>query len=376
MLNIISYAKESGKTFEEKPFGDVDSLVLAQLSYLRYEELVGTPGAVDSREMQVKDLLHLEDGERLFRNVRAASQNKRFLKALEESRRFQNVALRHYAGSFDTDAEKQFSAITFLLDDGTAYLAFRGTDATVVGWKEDLNMAFMPVVPSQVDGVAYVNSVAEKVDGKLRIGGHSKGGNIAVYAASHCAPDVQARVEHAYSHDGPGFRDTFFETDGFQSIKARIRKTVPESSIIGMLMQQQEDYTVVKSMQVGILQHDPFSWLVINGSFDSVKAIHKSAVFMDSTLNQWAETIDDVKRGLFINTLYEIIRVTNARTIDDLSIGLVKNAPAILDAVKGMDPDTRQFLLYTVKSLFPLAARNIAGMLQISPKPERTEPEA
>lgn len=376
MLNIISYAAESGKTFAEKPFGDVDSLVLAQLSYLRYEELTGSPEAVDARETRVKDLPHLADGERLFRNVRAASQNKRFLAALEQSRRFQNVTLRHYAGSFDTDAEKQFSAITFLLDDGTAYLAFRGTDATVVGWKEDLNMAFMPVVPSQEAGVAYVNSVAEKVDGKLRIGGHSKGGNIAVYAASHCALDVQARVEHAYSHDGPGFRDAFFKADGFQAIRDRIRKTVPESSIIGMLMQQQEDYTVVKSMQVGILQHDPFSWLVINGNFDSVKAIHKSAAFMDSTLNQWAETIDEAKRGLFINTLYEIIRVTNARTIDDLSIGLVKNAPAIMDAVKGMDPDTRQFLLYTAKSLFPLAARNIAGMLQISPKPEPAEPEA
>lgn len=351
MLNIISYA-QSDTSFADRPFGAVDSLVLSQLAYLRYE---GVDARFDSAPAPVAALAGLPLSHPLYANVRVPHSNRALLSAVAEGKRFAGLAYCRYLTQLDVDSEKQFSAVTFLLGDGTAYLAFRGTDATVVGWKEDLNMAFLEVVPSQLSAVRYIDAIAGRIDLPLRCGGHSKGGNLAIYAAAGCLPAHQARILNAYSHDGPGFGKAFFAGEGYAAIQARVHKTLPQSSIIGMLLQEQEAFSVVRSTKMGIMQHDPFSWLVLSEDFHYLQTVSRSAVFMDGTINRWLASITPARRGEFINTLYRIIRTTNAHTIDDLTAGWLKNATAVVGALRDLDPETRRFLLLTAVSLLKLA---------------------
>ena len=151
-----------------------------------------------------------------------------------------DIRLNHYIDLISDKWEMQFSAVTAYLADGLTHVLFRGTDETMIGWKEDFNMAFMTPVPAQVKAVDYLHYAAERIRGGFSVGGHSKGGNLAVYSAMKCSRLVRERITSIYSQDGPGFTKETLEDGDFDAIKDRIQKYVPHSSIIGMLFQTQE----------------------------------------------------------------------------------------------------------------------------------------
>ena len=358
MKNIINYVMEEDCSFESRKFNAVDSLVLSQLAYLNFDDIV--PGLSDvATPITIKEIAVMENPDRLFHDVRESKSNQQLLFALANSSRFGNTKLGFYMNQIDSEAEKQFSAITCLLGDGSAYIAYRGTDSTFVGWKEDFNMAFISPVPSQEEGVAYLNAVAEKIPNNLKIGGHSKGGNIAVYSAIYCSQIVQGRIVQIFSHDGPGFRDEVFHSDGYGIIKDRIYKTLPQSAIIGILLQYQEKYSVVKSNHIWFMQHDPFSWLVYGNDFQYAQSVNRNALYMNGTLTQWMNSYDDQKRKLFVNTLFDVIKATNATTVYDLTGDWPQKAVAVLGAIKGIDAETKAFVFQTIRALFGLAVKNI-----------------
>ena len=358
MKNIINYAKEAEDTFKNRQFNAVDSLILSQLAYLDYDGVV--PGLSDiASPVSVQEVAAIENPETLYQDVRDRKSNRQLLFAFANSPRFRNTKLAFYVNQIDNTAEKQFSAVTYLLGDDSAYVAYRGTDSTFVGWKEDFNMAFTSPVPSQEEGVAYLNAVADRISCKLKIGGHSKGGNIAAYSSIKCRLSVQDRITHTFDHDGPGFRDEVFQSDGYLILKDRIHKTMPQSSVIGMLLQNQDKYSVVKSNRIWLMQHDPFLWLIDGVDFEYISSITKSALYMNETLNQWINSLDDQKRELFVDTLYNVIKATNAATFYDLTEDWQKRAYAVLGAMKEIDDETRRFLIQTIRSLFILAVKNI-----------------
>lgn len=358
MKNIINYTIEESDTFRNKKFNAVDSLVLSQLAYLRFDRFV--PGLSDTAiPVSIKEIASRENLDILFGDIWNSKNNRRLFFALANSPRFRDMKVVFYVNKIDNKTEKQFSAITFLLDDGSAYIAYRGTDSTFIGWKEDFNMAFISPVPSQEEGVAYLNAVADRISCQLRIGGHSKGGNIAVYSSMKCRQSVQKRITHVFSHDGPGFRDEVFQCHEYLFIKDRINKTLPQSSIIGMLLQHQEQYSVIKSNRIWFMQHDSFSWLIDGSDFQYVQSVKKSALYMNGTLNQWVNSFDDQKRELFVNTLFHIIQATNATTFHDLTGDWPQKAAAVLGAIRGIDDETRRFVFQTIKELFALAVKNI-----------------
>lgn len=358
MKNIIDYAIEENDTFKNRKFNAVDSLVLSQLAYLRFDRFV--PGLSDTAiPVSIIEIASRENLDMLFRDTWNSKSNRRLFFALANSSRFCDMKVGFYVNTIDSKTEKQFSAITFLLDDGSAYIAYRGTDSTFIGWKEDFNMAFISPVPSQEEGVTYLNAVADRISCQLKIGGHSKGGNIAVYSSIKCGRSVQDRITHAFDHDGPGFRDEVFQSDSYLILKDRIHKTIPQSSIIGMLLQNQEKYSVVKSNRIWLMQHNPFSWLIDDDDFEYTSSITKSAFYMNETLNQWVNSLDDQKRELFVNTLYNVIKATNAATFYDLTGDWQKRAYAVLGAMKEIDDETRRFMFQTIRSLFVLAVKSI-----------------
>ena len=281
---VIEYLKKYGDIpFREKPLNDVDSLALCQLSYLKFDGMVSDVRH-NGPSVTLQEIAKRPDVEQLFGDVRFEKENRALFEGLLSGRRFRNMKLNCYINLVEKEWETQFSAITFILDDGTLFLAFRGTDETIVGWKEDFNMAFLNPVPGQEYSVKYVNMVTGWLHQPFYIGGHSKGGNLAVYSAMKCAPFVQKRIQKIYSLDGPGFRPEVLKECHYNAIEDKVVKLLPHSSMIGMIFERDIHYRVVESKSHGLLQHDPFSWLVKDDHFVDVGDIYESQKIMNEAI--------------------------------------------------------------------------------------------
>jgi hypothetical protein len=358
MGNIIDYVADVGRYgFDDRPFGPVDSLILSQLAYLRFDGLLPGPD-----EGGARPLGEIPDGDGLYRHVWNSRQNRLLLLAAKNSARFGGVALGAYTSEIDAQQETQFAALTFDLGNEMGYAAFRGTDATIIGWKEDFNMVYMNPVPAQVSGIEYLNAAARRHGGKLYTGGHSKGGNIAGYAAIRCDEAVQQRLCGVFNHDGPGFHDEMLIDPGYLRVKDRMHNTLPQASLIGTLLQTHEARRIVRSSQlIGILQHDPFSWQVENGDFKDAKALKSTSAYVDKNLVRWLQTVSGEDKKRFVDTLFTVIGATSAHSFYDMTEDWVKKAVAMINALKGVDPDTKRFMRQTVRSMFAFAARAIMG---------------
>jgi len=215
-----------------------------------------------------------------------------------------------------------------LLQDGSAFIAFRGTDYSLVGWKEDFNMSFCSSVPAQREAAAYVAEMAGMLPFNLHLGGHSKGGNLAVYAAAKVPLSVQNRIRSIYNLDGPGFTKPMLSDPGYLRVVPRIRTCIPESSIIGILLEHREPYTVIRSRQVGILQHEPYSWEIMAGGFLLANQMSAGSQFADRAITSWLEEMTDAERSEFVDMLYDLLRSGGATNVGDLL--QPKNIRAIL----------------------------------------------
>lgn len=358
---IMDYVKNQLHDFSISPFNDVDSLILSQLSYVHFNGMVG--GIEDKLEsVPLKDLLKAECFNVMFNYVLSDDKSKELLFLLAASPRFRDIKLNYYKENTNKDTQEQFSTVTYFLTDETVYVAFRGTDTTLIGWKEDFNMAFMKTVPSQSSAVKHLNSVGNLVSGNIIVGGHSKGGNLAVYSAAKCKPQIQDRITDIYSHDGPGFRRDVICEQGFKIIDDRVKKTVPRFSLIGMLLQQQSEYRVVESDEKFIMQHDPFSWQIDGEDFMYISDVSPKAHAINKSINQWLSDIDDVSREKFIDVLYDVIMSSDAHRVKDLTEERKKSIMAMIDAFKEIDSDTKKFVFQTVRSLTSISVKNLTAI--------------
>ena len=360
MRNIIDYVENEFHTINEKNFNPVDSLILSQVTNYFYDDIV--PNICNLKPpVYFKDLLKAEYFNKMFKSFIKPKKNKHLLFALSASPRFRDVQINYHISKIDLEAEKQFSATTFIINNEFAYLGFRGTDTTVVGWKENFNMAFVSPIPSQLEGVKYVNTVSKLIPHKLFISGHSKGGNIAVYSAMCCENNIKPRIEKVYSHDGPGFREEIIQSCEFATIKNKINKTIPYSSLVGILLANHEQYYVVKSNGVGgIMQHDPFWWEVGENDFIYMDELSSKSKYVNKTLNNWLSQISDEKRKQFIESLFEILNSTKSENITDIATNWKTNLPIILDAIKNMDPEEKVLILDLFRQLARLSVKGIS----------------
>lgn len=362
---IIDYVKTEMRTFAEHPFHEVDSLVLSQFSYIHLENLIAPPaGGTVRKPLTLQQLYRAECFSHFFADQPDAARNRKLLSACAASPRFRDIGIAYYEEDFDETREKQFCAMTFFLSSDTAYLAFRGTDSTLVGWKEDFNMAFLTPVPSQEAALSYLLDVAKYVRGSLILGGHSKGGNLAVYAAMMCPPRLQNRIISIYSHDGPGFRDNVFSSAGYLRISDRIHKTLPQSSLVGMLLEHQENYAIVESTGVGIVQHNPYSWIVRDSAFVRLTTLTSGADFLNRTLSDWLSGLTNEQREQFVDALYSVISATDLTSFTELRDNWQSEFAALIENMKNMDEPTRHILHETLRSLMHMAVKNLPAQVQ------------
>lgn len=335
--NLFGYLSRAFETFEERPLTDVDSLVLSCLSYYRYQG----EGVRGGRGVSVRELFQAEHLEQMTRGLWDPEGLMRVLALTAASPRFRDVVVSNYVDDFDESAEKQFSACVLHLPTGGAYVSYRGTDNTLVGWKEDFNMAFETGVPSQYAAIDYLERVAPSIEGSIYLGGHSKGGNLAVCAAARCSEPVATRIVRVFSHDGPGFTGDALADELWQQRADLVSKTVPRSSVIGMLFEKQEDYTVVESSMMGLTQHNPFSWVVEGNDFVNLEGLGRGASFVDKGLNEWIASMTREEREGVVETLFSVLGAAGEDTFADLSGNWQASVPAMLRRIGELEPEQR-----------------------------------
>lgn len=309
-------------TMRAAPFCEVDSLILSMFAYLDMQDIVPAPGEEGELSVWAASKAFLErypDPKKSKMGVLIPKDIVKMMRAMRSTKRFGTLKMSGYVNLIDPETELQFSAVTFLMADGTAIVTYRGTDDTLVGWKEDMNMCFLPVVPAQIKAVEYLKNVAKEHKGKLILTGHSKGGNLAVYAAVHSDAAIRERITAVYSNDGPGFGKNILDDPDYREIRPRICNLVPQSSVVGMLLEHDENFTVVKSRQKsGFLQHNGLSWEILGNSFVHLKDVTSDSRKLDRTVNQWIRDMTPEQREEFAEAVYQLFSVDGAQTLTDL----------------------------------------------------------
>ena len=281
------------------------------------------------------------------------------MEAVSKSKRFANLKISNFVNILDKKIEKQFSAITIFLPDNTIYISFRGTDSTVIGWKEDFNMGFISHIPSQLSSKEYLETIANLFPNKIRIGGHSKGGNLAIYSALYASKDIQDRIISIDNNDGPGFSEEIINQNNYSNILNKIHTYVPQSSVVGMLLHHEESYTIVRSTAKGIMQHDAYSWQLLGTEFIKMDQITNGSKILDKTLKDWIKDTTPEQREQFLNILFEIFNATKVEDITELQKNWYKNAIILVKSYKNIDDKSKEILNKTISSLTSLAKNNL-----------------
>jgi len=337
-------------TFDLSPFNDVDALIFAQLSYLDFSNLA--PESLNSSillSQLSKVFFASSDFERRSNlGMLIDPKSHELLKKAGESRRFGNIAVTGFVSRYDSAKEEQFAAVTFVLNQGSLlsqqqiFVAFRGTDDTLVGWKEDFNLAFLEQVPAQKDALAYLeNAAAEFKKAEIIAGGHSKGGNLALYSSANLSEKFQKNLSLVYNFDGPGFSQSTLDSNEFFSIKAKIRSFYPQFSVIGMLFHHYDSFKIVQSDEKLAMQHNPFSWFVKGTNFETKEEFDSGSEIFFKSFNKWFEEILPEQRKEFVETLFGLLESTNAITNSDLSKEKLKNTGRIIKAFAKLDSGIR-----------------------------------
>ena len=361
MGNVIDYLVQYGdQAFAERAFCDVDVLILAQLSYFDFGSAVPTI-AQRKKSVTLEEIDRTADLSAVFADKWYGENNRKLWNALLAGRRFRTMRCNYYRERMEEEQEAQFGAVTFFPEGCEPVVAFRGTDDSVVGWKEDFRLAFRKPLASQEMSSVYLNQVGCKLPGAFMVCGHSKGGNLAAYAATWAETGVQRRITDIYSLDGPGFLPEVFEGDSYEQIRSRVHRILPYSSLVGMLLQNYEQYEVVKSSGIGILQHDAFTWQIEDGKFVKAVDIEAKQKRMNEALNQWIFTLPEEERQLFVETLFRVIDQTGVTTLTEFSEHWKENLKSCLKSLKSLDPETQRQI---VKDFFIKFTKNLQKRCQ------------
>ncbi|MDR1894089.1 MAG: DUF2974 domain-containing protein [Spirochaetales bacterium] len=371
MSSLLDYLEWRGDlTFLQSPFNPVDNLIMSLLSYFPFDGLVPGP------EERGRPFVSLQEAAgRIFEKYGGLPRGAQLippqdgpemLRRAAASRRFGQTGITGYVNHVDPDREVQFCALALSYRTARGpegYLAFRGTDDTLVGWKEDFYMSFKEAIPAQLEAVAYVQKTARRLRGKLRLGGHSKGGNLAAYGGAFCGARIQRRIAAVYRNDAPGFNLRVLESPGYQAVRNRIHSFIPQTSVVGMLFENDDNYAVVKSRQSGLMQHDAYSWEVGPQDLVRLEKVTTASLFVDRTLKEWLAALEPRQLKEFVDALFQILSSTGVSTWTELSAGWLKNALTMLRSLNTMDRDAKARMEKIIRSFLKAAARNFVRFL-------------
>ena len=352
MGNIFDYLTWRGDlTFGNAPLTPVDGLIFSLLPYIRTEGIVPeAPGAEPVRLAQAagayfsRPITETETG--------FDDKHHRLLAALRDSARFAPLRLIGATKRIDGEMGVQFAALTVLLPGNALFVAFEGTDNSVVGWREDFRMSYECPVPAQLCAVRYLREVAAAFPlRKLYVGGHSKGGNLAMYAAVHGGAEVRSRTRAVFNCDGPGFCDETLSTPEYAELRPRSRTYLPESSIVGVLLEHDTNYKIVKSTAAGIMQHDAYSWEISGADFVYTPERTAFGRRTEAILTRFVKELSPERKRQFSEALFTILEGAELTRLDELGSGKIKLLRNLYRAYSGLSPDVREILADSLGAL-------------------------
>lgn len=354
MANIMDYLLWRGDLlFSEAGFNEVDNLIFSELVYVDFYSIVPEVSAKDSISLKEASALFFErhTDEEIEAKVSSTKMSAFLMREMAKTRRFGEVKLCHYIDDVDRQEQSQFCAMTIRLDDGSIFIAYSGTDNTMIGWRENFNMSFLTETPGQLKAVEYLNQIISPRQKNIRIGGHSKGGNLAVYASVYCKASIQNRILSVYSNDGPGFMGVMMEKEEYHKMLPKIHTFIPESSIVGMLLEREEDYEVIKSTANGPMQHDVMTWEVMGNHLIRSDSVTKQSELLDKTLKAWIEKLDTKQREEFVDVLFGILEEGGIQTIDDLAHISWKKFVELFKLSSTLEHESQEVIKSTLKLL-------------------------
>lgn len=342
--NTLDYLLWRGDlTFAQSPFNDIDGLILSVLSYLHFR------GSEEKEPLTITEALTrmeaMPDEEKYDGPIGVMEPMLELAKTAAMTERFRDMRVCRFTEILDEEQEMQFAAVIFLVPDGTAYVSFRGTDNTLIGWKEDFNMFFSHGVPAQMAAARYLEDFLQSYYYPVRVGGHSKGGNLSVWAAVHQTPENQKKIIDIYNMDGPGFYDEFFEREEYLRIRDRIHSYVPRNSIIGVLLNHDDYVTIESSVSNAIDQHNTFTWIVEGTHLVSDKERTRRGRQFEKVMNHWLRSMSAEEREEFVDLAYEIVTSTDATTLQEFDHRKFRNLLRMQRTFRELGREKQQQLL-------------------------------
>lgn len=341
MSNILDYLKWRGDlTFKQDSFCDVDNLILSQLVYVELRDIVPADVLQSITLSDAADtFFQLHKEQDLLDHVSMTKNAIFVFKEMAKSERFRNARLSHYTNEISETEQSQFSALTITLEDGSIYIAFSGTDATLVGWHEDFNMLYLKETPGQNKALVYLDTLPVS-EAPIRLGGHSKGGNFAIFAGMHCQKAIQHHIIAIYNNDGPGFTQDVVATPAYQALLPIMKTIVPESSIVGQLFEHKETCVIIKSDNKGLRQHDAMSWQVMGRHFVPAKNLTNESVLANQAIREWIALIPREKRKEIVEAVFSILDTVGIETVDDFLTVKLKDIRTIIQTKKKLPHET------------------------------------
>ena len=341
MGNIMDYISWRGDlSFEQSQFNEVDNLILACFSYVNLDGIsaVTKQKGIGLKKL-TKEFMKLHTMKELEADKSFIRLAPFMMMKMAKSVRFGKCVVRNYVNDIVTEAEQQFAAMEIVLEDGTSYVSFRGTDDTIIGWKEDFNLS-TGVVPAQKRAIEYLQKISEHTDGMLRVGGHSKGGNLAIYGSVMCK-SAHEKILEIYSNDGPGFSREFQELPETKEMMPKIIRIIPEYSIIGTLLEHEKEPVIGASSSKGLLQHDAFSWEVQGPALVRRDSLNKTALRFIEILHKWIDGMDMEQKRLLIEDLFATLQASGYENLSEVQSGGLKSLAAMVKRVEKFAPESR-----------------------------------
>ncbi len=379
MANVFDYMKwRSDLSFEQAPMNEIDALIFCELSYIFFDGIVPE----DPNEGYVT----LAEAAEVFFERNAGLDEIRLgewvpkeivplFRMAAASKRFSEIPIAHFVNVIDDETVEQFSAISFFPDNDTVFVAYRGTDDSITGWREDFRMAFLTPVPAQKRAEAYLREASEGAM-TIYVAGHSKGGNLALWAAMNSPDEIAERIDKIYNFDGPGFLDDIWEGANYERIADKISTVIPTGSIVGLLLKYDKNYRVTKSSAKNHLhQHDALTWEVEGVEFVCDEDVAPDVKRANEMVGKWIYSMEPDDRRAFVEGFFDILCSTSAKTVTDLA----ENRSAVIKAFSNIEPETKQALMSGVKFFLgeskSAVAESIRDLLKKKNDDEQSESE-
>ena len=342
MPTIFDYLKANQyDSFYDKDFTVLDALALTELAYLPFEDLVPAEISVQN----YISLQHLaEQFEEKFQGKypplgMVNAHRLKLLSYLSSFKRYKHIRALGFANDVSLDSQKQFAAITYQIRPKEYLVVFRGTDDSIIGWKEDFHLTYMKEIPAQLAARDYLKEVLDKLDGKVWLAGHSKGGNLATYAACHVETSIQDRIQKVYSFDAPGLHSSIRNSDNFKAIEGKILSIIPENSIVGMMLETPETDLVVKSKTFGLLQHLMVSWEIEGDQFKVVPKVTEDSIQVDQTLKTWTANLSEEDLRDFFDLFFGLFIEAGIHRFGDMTVDTAGKIQKLIENRRNLTPE-------------------------------------